>query len=82
MLIKGSVPGNKVHAYKLRDGVGITNYDAILDDRTYNRNSGYEYTFAEFKFRNKVRGSDDVIGRFLTKTEREGKAIPLIYPEE
>lgn len=82
VLTKGSVPGNKVHAYKLRDGVAITNYDAILDDRTYNRNSGYEYTFAEFKFRNKVRGSDDVIGRFLAKAEREGKAIPLIYPEE
>jgi len=82
VLTEGSVPGNKVRAYKLRDGVAITNYDANLDDRAYNRNSGYEYTLAEFGFRNKIRGSNDVIGRFLNKIEREGKAIPLTYSEE
>ncbi|MEX2569375.1 MAG: RHS repeat-associated core domain-containing protein, partial [Cyclobacteriaceae bacterium] len=82
VLTDGSVPGNTVYAYKLRDGVALTTYDANLDDRAYNIISGYEYTLSEFRFRNKVRGVDDVIGRFLAKTEREGKAIPLTYSEE
>lgn len=71
-----------MHAYKLRDGVAVTNYDAELNNKSYNRESGYEYTLNEFRFRNKVRGSNNVIGRFLAKTEREGKALPLTYTEE
>ena len=82
VLAQGSVPGNKVHAYKLRDGVAISNYDANLDDKAYNKKSGYEYTKDEFVYRNKIRGTENVISRALNFAERKGEAGPLTYPED
>ncbi|SFT96810.1 RHS repeat-associated core domain-containing protein [Algoriphagus locisalis] len=79
---QGSVSGSEVYAYRLKESVVLTNFDAAFDDQTYNANSNYEYSFDEFSLRSDLLKSDDVISRYLTSSEKGGKAGPLTYSAE
>jgi len=76
---QGSVSGSEVYAYRLKESVVLTNFDASFDDRTYNVNNNYEYSFREFSSRNELLKSYNVISSYLKLSEKAGKAIPLTY---
>ena len=79
---QGSVSGDEVYAYKLKESVVLTNFDADFDDQTYNAKNNFEYSFSEFSLRNELLKSDDVISRYLKSSEKAGKAVPLTYSAE
>lgn len=79
---EGSVSGNQVFVYKLRDAVVLTNKDQNFDDQNYNRNNEYEYTTNEFNIRMKLFEKNSPFKRFIQGEESNGKAPPLSYSEE
>ncbi|MCR9155591.1 MAG: RHS repeat-associated core domain-containing protein, partial [Bacteroidetes bacterium] len=79
---EGSVSGNKVFAYRLIDGVFITNMDQEFDDVNYNRNSEYNYNTYEFKLRREYLSNDTPIRRAIIAKERDGKAFAISYGGE
>ena len=79
---EGSMEGNEVFVYKLRNSVALTNNDMNFNDENYNRNNNYEYTSEEFKIRSKLFKNDSPLKRFIQIQEREGKAPPISYNEE
>ena len=81
VLGEGSVQGDEVHAYRLRESVVLTNFDAEFDDRSYNRENGYQYSLGDFQLRNEYKKTDNVFGRFIDKAERAGKAVPISLRE-
>jgi RHS repeat-associated protein len=81
LLGEGSVQGSEVYAYRLRESVVLTNFDAEFDDRSYNRENGYQYSSGDFQLRNEYRKTDNVFGRFIDKAEGAGKAVPISLRE-
>lgn len=79
---EASVSGDKVYAYKMRNSVFVTNKDRLFDDKTYNSESGYEYTAQEFKIRNKYIESGSVFKTAILSSESQGKPFPITYKEE
>lgn len=74
---EGSVLGSEVYAYRLKESVVLTNFDAEFDDRSYNRANDYQYSVGDFQLRNEYRKTDNVFGRFIDKAEGAGKAVPI-----
>ncbi len=73
-----SVTGEEVHVYKLRDGYVATNFDAKLNDKTYNINSGYNYSLRDFNTRNNyMKQGDGVFQRAMLGFESHGNAQPI-----
>jgi RHS repeat-associated protein len=80
---EASVSGSEAYVYSLRDGVMMTNYDAKLDDDTYNSKTGYEYTTEEFQLRSDLmKDEDSPIRTYVISQEQVGKAFPLTKSEE
>jgi RHS repeat-associated protein len=77
-----SVSGDKVYAYRLRDCAVITNTDKKFNDETYNRNSGYSYSYEDFKARNTLFDNPSPISTAIQRSESNGKAMPLTYDED
>ena len=72
------VNGEEVFVYALKDNVyAVTNFDAKLNDRTYNTKTGYEYSFEDFCMRNILMKSENPIGKYILRTEREESAEPI-----
>jgi len=72
-----SVNGENIFVYALRDGHVVTNFDAHFDDRSYNVESGYEYSIDDFMMRRELIKDPNPIGTYIYKTEREGMAEPI-----
>jgi RHS repeat-associated protein len=81
ILGEGSVKGSEVFAYRLRESVVLTNFDAEFDDKSYNRENGYQYSPGDFQLRNEYRKTDNVFGRFIEKAEEAGRAVPISLRE-
>jgi RHS repeat-associated protein len=77
-----SVSGDKVFAYRLRDCVVVTNADREFNDKTYNANSGYSYSYEDFKVRNILFDNPSPISTAIQRSESNGKAVPLTYKED